>query len=91
VEDVFAGELLGGGAEVEVVHADGALGDRLATATNHGRELNLNGARTDPELDRVACQVLLGMHGPSNKAGATRLHAVQPSLSMEQNLLDCTI
>jgi hypothetical protein len=26
VEDVFAGELLGGGAEVEVVHADGALG-----------------------------------------------------------------
>ena len=26
VENVLAGELLGGGAEVEVVHADGALG-----------------------------------------------------------------
>ena len=25
----------------------------------------------------------------TNKAGATRLHAVQPSLIMEQNLQDC--
>jgi hypothetical protein len=54
------------------------------------RQLDLKGARTNPELDRVACPVLLGMHGPSYKAGATRLHAVQPSLSMEQNLQDCT-
>jgi hypothetical protein len=67
VEDVFAGELLGGGAEVEVVHADGARRQRRRAATAAAAAIAATATRAAAAATAAAAPMICS---PSRTAGA---------------------